>query len=118
MHPVCFHYSFAGNHPIKTNKQTHKHKQKRGKTILVKHLCKYCSLTLYSRCGLILLVFFQFANDRWASSFLSWLFCQRSRPPRARYMHLDQELKEDAGWPPQPASVTYAVDSQSYTNAL
>lgn len=63
-------------------------------------------------------MFFQLANDRWASSFLSWLFCQRSRPPRARYMHLDLELKEDADWPPQPATVTYAVDPQSHTNSF
>lgn len=60
---------------------------------------------------------FQLANDRWASSFLSWLLCQRNRPPRARYLHLDLELKEDANWPPRPATVTYASDPQSDANS-
>ncbi|XP_034743034.1 probable cation-transporting ATPase 13A3 isoform X3 [Etheostoma cragini] len=57
------------------------------------------------------------ANDHWGSSFLSWLFCRRSKPPRVRYMHLALELQDDADWPPRPSTVTYASDSQSHTSA-
>ncbi|XP_037642436.1 probable cation-transporting ATPase 13A3 isoform X3 [Sebastes umbrosus] len=53
------------------------------------------------------------ANDRWGSSFLSWLFCQRNKPPKVRYMHLALELQDNADWPPRPSSVTYATDPQS-----
>uniref|UniRef100_A0A3B4U992 Polyamine-transporting ATPase 13A3 n=1 Tax=Seriola dumerili TaxID=41447 RepID=A0A3B4U992_SERDU len=49
------------------------------------------------------------ANDRWASSFLSWLFCRRNKPPRVRYMHLALELQDDSDWPPRPSTVTYAT---------
>lgn len=55
----------------------------------------------------------QKANDRWGSSFLSWLFCQRNKPPKVRYMHLALELQDNADWPPRPSSVTYATDPQS-----
>ncbi|XP_070701334.1 polyamine-transporting ATPase 13A3-like [Pempheris klunzingeri] len=52
----------------------------------------------------------QVANDRWASSFLSWLFCRKNKPPRVRYMHLALELQDDADWPPKPSTVTSASD--------
>ncbi|KAG7227155.1 hypothetical protein INR49_013953 [Caranx melampygus] len=52
------------------------------------------------------------ANDRWASSFLSWLFCRRNKPPRVRYMHLALELQDDSDWPPKPSTVTHANDPQ------
>uniref|UniRef100_A0AAY4A9E2 Polyamine-transporting ATPase 13A3 n=1 Tax=Denticeps clupeoides TaxID=299321 RepID=A0AAY4A9E2_9TELE len=42
-----------------------------------------------------------------SSVFLSWLFCQERRAPRARYMHLAQELLDDPNWPPKPQSCTY-----------
>ncbi|XP_034743035.1 probable cation-transporting ATPase 13A3 isoform X4 [Etheostoma cragini] len=61
--------------------------------------------------------FLEEANDHWGSSFLSWLFCRRSKPPRVRYMHLALELQDDADWPPRPSTVTYASDSQSHTSA-
>uniref|UniRef100_A0A8C2XDC3 Polyamine-transporting ATPase 13A3 n=1 Tax=Cyclopterus lumpus TaxID=8103 RepID=A0A8C2XDC3_CYCLU len=54
------------------------------------------------------------ANDRWGSSFLSWLFCRRNKLPRVRYMHLALELQGDADWPPRPSTVTYASDLQSH----
>ncbi|XP_054482995.1 polyamine-transporting ATPase 13A3-like isoform X2 [Anoplopoma fimbria] len=57
------------------------------------------------------------ANDRWASSFLSWLFCRRNKPPRVRYMNLALELQDDADWPPRPSTVTYASDLQSHITA-
>ncbi|XP_076600171.1 polyamine-transporting ATPase 13A3-like [Chaetodon auriga] len=56
----------------------------------------------------------EMANERWGSSFLSWLFCRRNKPPRVRYMHLALELQDDADWPPRPSTVTYASDPQSY----
>uniref|UniRef100_A0A669E5W1 Polyamine-transporting ATPase 13A3 n=1 Tax=Oreochromis niloticus TaxID=8128 RepID=A0A669E5W1_ORENI len=51
----------------------------------------------------------QVANDRWASSVLSWLFCRRHKAPRALYMQLALELQEGSEWPPQPSAVTYAI---------
>ncbi|XP_044076314.1 polyamine-transporting ATPase 13A3-like isoform X3 [Siniperca chuatsi] len=59
----------------------------------------------------------QVANDRWGSSFLSWLFCRRNKPPRVCYMHLALKLQDDADWPPRPSTVTYASDPQSYISA-
>ncbi|XP_071349000.1 polyamine-transporting ATPase 13A3-like isoform X2 [Trachinotus anak] len=59
----------------------------------------------------------QEANDRWGSSFLSWLFCRRNKPPRVRYMHLALELQDDSDWPPRPSTVTYANDPQSPISA-
>uniref|UniRef100_A0A8C4DQH4 Polyamine-transporting ATPase 13A3 n=1 Tax=Dicentrarchus labrax TaxID=13489 RepID=A0A8C4DQH4_DICLA len=57
------------------------------------------------------------ANDCWGSSFLSWLFCQRNKPPKVRYMHLALELQDDADWPPKPYSVTCAREPQSHISA-
>uniref|UniRef100_A0A8C5BFA6 Probable cation-transporting ATPase 13A3 n=1 Tax=Gadus morhua TaxID=8049 RepID=A0A8C5BFA6_GADMO len=42
----------------------------------------------------------ELANDRWASAFLSWLFCRRHRPPKACYKQLSLELRDDPTWPP------------------
>ncbi|XP_045907521.1 polyamine-transporting ATPase 13A3-like isoform X2 [Micropterus dolomieu] len=56
-------------------------------------------------------------NDRWGSSFLSWLFCRRNKSPRVRYMHVALELQDDADWPPRPSTVTYASDPQSHISA-
>ncbi|XP_030608317.1 probable cation-transporting ATPase 13A3 isoform X2 [Archocentrus centrarchus] len=58
------------------------------------------------------------ANDRWASSVLSWMFCRRNKPPRALYMHLALELQEDGDWPPKPSTVTYASDPRSSISDL
>uniref|UniRef100_A0A8C4DJ75 Polyamine-transporting ATPase 13A3 n=1 Tax=Dicentrarchus labrax TaxID=13489 RepID=A0A8C4DJ75_DICLA len=55
----------------------------------------------------------QVANDCWGSSFLSWLFCQRNKPPKVRYMHLALELQDDADWPPKPYSVTCKTNKYS-----
>ncbi|KAM3604956.1 uncharacterized protein V6R79_018601 [Siganus canaliculatus] len=54
------------------------------------------------------------AVGRWGASFLSWLFCRRNKPPRARYMTLALELQDSADWPPKHSSVTYAGESQAY----
>ncbi|XP_056277596.1 polyamine-transporting ATPase 13A3-like isoform X5 [Pseudoliparis swirei] len=61
--------------------------------------------------------FLEEANDRWGSSFLSWLFCRRNKPPRVLYMQLALELQGDADWPPRPSTVTYASDLQSHIDA-
>lgn len=58
------------------------------------------------------------ANDRWASSVLSWLFCRRHKAPRALYMQLALELQEGSEWPPQPSAVTYASDLKSSISDL
>ncbi|XP_041804878.1 probable cation-transporting ATPase 13A3 [Chelmon rostratus] len=58
----------------------------------------------------------QVANGRWASSFLSWFFCRRNKPPRVRYMRLALELQDDTDWPPRPSVVTYASDPQSHNS--
>uniref|UniRef100_A0A8D3C513 Polyamine-transporting ATPase 13A3 n=1 Tax=Scophthalmus maximus TaxID=52904 RepID=A0A8D3C513_SCOMX len=47
------------------------------------------------------------ANERWGSSFLSWLFCRRNKPPRVRYLNVALELQDDSDWPPGPSTVTY-----------
>uniref|UniRef100_A0A8C4ZQV5 Probable cation-transporting ATPase 13A3 n=1 Tax=Gadus morhua TaxID=8049 RepID=A0A8C4ZQV5_GADMO len=54
----------------------------------------------------------ELANDRWASAFLSWLFCRRHRPPKACYKQLSLELRDDPTWPPTPSAVTFANPSQ------
>ena len=54
------------------------------------------------------------AIGRWGSSCLSWLFCQRNKRPKMRYMHLALELQDDADWPPSPSTVAYANDSQPH----
>ncbi|XP_034469935.1 probable cation-transporting ATPase 13A3 isoform X1 [Hippoglossus hippoglossus] len=59
----------------------------------------------------------QEANSRWGSSFLSWLFCRRNKPPRVRYMNVALELQDDPDWPPGPSTVTYASDAQSHISA-
>ncbi|KAM6948677.1 polyamine-transporting ATPase 13A3-like [Aplochiton taeniatus] len=48
------------------------------------------------------------ANDRWGSTFLSWLFCRQGPGPRARYMNLARELQDDPDWPPGPSTVSIA----------
>uniref|UniRef100_A0A8C5FI56 Probable cation-transporting ATPase 13A3 n=1 Tax=Gadus morhua TaxID=8049 RepID=A0A8C5FI56_GADMO len=53
--------------------------------------------------------FLELANDRWASAFLSWLFCRRHRPPKACYKQLSLELRDDPTWPPTPSAVTFAA---------
>ncbi|XP_058492092.1 polyamine-transporting ATPase 13A3-like isoform X1 [Solea solea] len=59
----------------------------------------------------------QVGNERWSSSFLSWLFCRRSKPPRVRYMQVALELQGDLDWPPPPSTVTYAGESQCHVSA-
>ncbi|XP_035488962.2 polyamine-transporting ATPase 13A3 isoform X1 [Scophthalmus maximus] len=59
----------------------------------------------------------QEANERWGSSFLSWLFCRRNKPPRVRYLNVALELQDDSDWPPGPSTVTYATDPQSHISA-
>ncbi|KAM3876404.1 polyamine-transporting ATPase 13A3 [Diretmus argenteus] len=39
---------------------------------------------------------------------LSWLCCRRKITPKARYMHLAQELSVDPDWPPKPTTTTEA----------
>ncbi|XP_072297890.1 polyamine-transporting ATPase 13A3-like [Eucyclogobius newberryi] len=58
----------------------------------------------------------QEANDRWGSPFLSWLFCQKRRPPSQRYRQLALELQDDPDWPPRPGTVLYA-NAQTHSSA-
>eukprot|EP00066_Takifugu_rubripes_P025642 XP_011614908.1 PREDICTED: probable cation-transporting ATPase 13A3 isoform X1 [Takifugu rubripes] len=58
----------------------------------------------------------QEANNRWASSLLSFIFCRRGKPPRARYRSLALKMLDDADWPPSPSSVTYATDPSLTSN--
>ncbi|KAI1891544.1 hypothetical protein AGOR_G00144890 [Albula goreensis] len=46
--------------------------------------------------------------DLWGSRFLSQLCCRRRKAPKARYMHLAQELRVDPEWPPKPKTTTEA----------
>ncbi|XP_062411536.1 polyamine-transporting ATPase 13A3 isoform X2 [Sardina pilchardus] len=46
--------------------------------------------------------------DMWGSRCVSWLTCRRRKVPKARYMHLAQELRVDPDWPPKPKTTTEA----------
>uniref|UniRef100_A0A8C3PQR8 Polyamine-transporting ATPase 13A3 n=1 Tax=Calidris pygmaea TaxID=425635 RepID=A0A8C3PQR8_9CHAR len=48
------------------------------------------------------------AVDRCGVSFLSSLFGCREKTPKAKYMHLAQELLVDPEWPPKPRTTTEA----------
>ncbi|XP_053315141.1 polyamine-transporting ATPase 13A3 isoform X2 [Spea bombifrons] len=48
------------------------------------------------------------ANDHFASRFLSWLCFCKKKTPKAKYMHLAQELLVDPDWPPKPRTTTEA----------
>ncbi|KAM8953414.1 polyamine-transporting ATPase 13A3 [Pelodytes ibericus] len=50
----------------------------------------------------------QVTNDRWAGSLLSCLCFCRKKTPKAKYMHLAQELLVDPDWPPKPRTTTEA----------
>ncbi|XP_041695692.1 polyamine-transporting ATPase 13A3 isoform X1 [Coregonus clupeaformis] len=46
--------------------------------------------------------------DLWGPKCLSWLCCRQRKVPKARYMHLAQELSVDPDWPPKPTTTTEA----------
>uniref|UniRef100_A0A673K3P9 Probable cation-transporting ATPase 13A3 n=1 Tax=Sinocyclocheilus rhinocerous TaxID=307959 RepID=A0A673K3P9_9TELE len=46
--------------------------------------------------------------DLFGTKCLSWLCCRQKKVPKARYMHLAQELSVDPDWPPKPKSTTEA----------
>ncbi|KAM4629657.1 polyamine-transporting ATPase 13A3 isoform 2-T2 [Polymixia lowei] len=46
--------------------------------------------------------------EPWWGKCLSWLCCKRKMAPKARYMHLAQELSVDPDWPPKPTTTTEA----------
>ncbi|XP_064186142.1 polyamine-transporting ATPase 13A3 isoform X1 [Anguilla rostrata] len=50
----------------------------------------------------------QAGADRCAAGSPSQWCCRRSRVPKARYMHLAQELRVDPDWPPKPKTTTEA----------
>ncbi|KAM4040354.1 polyamine-transporting ATPase 13A3 isoform 1-T1 [Anomaloglossus baeobatrachus] len=50
----------------------------------------------------------QEANDLWAARFLSFLCFCKKKTPKAKYMHLAQELLVDPDWPPKPRTTTEA----------
>ncbi|XP_063772495.1 polyamine-transporting ATPase 13A3 isoform X2 [Pseudophryne corroboree] len=53
-------------------------------------------------------VFVEEAVDRWGGRFLSFLCCCKKKMPKAKYMHLAQELLVDPDWPPKPRTTTEA----------
>ncbi|KAM9315825.1 polyamine-transporting ATPase 13A3 [Gastrophryne carolinensis] len=53
----------------------------------------------------------QEGNDRWGGRLLSFLCCCRKKMPKAKYMHLAQELLVDPDWPPKPRTTTEAKAS-------
>uniref|UniRef100_A0A8C7QYM9 Polyamine-transporting ATPase 13A3 n=1 Tax=Oncorhynchus mykiss TaxID=8022 RepID=A0A8C7QYM9_ONCMY len=63
------------------------------------------SFALFS---LLLSCCFQGGIDLWGAKCLSWLCCRRRKVPKARYMHLAQELSVDPDWPPKPTTTTEA----------
>uniref|UniRef100_H3AWA2 Polyamine-transporting ATPase 13A3 n=1 Tax=Latimeria chalumnae TaxID=7897 RepID=H3AWA2_LATCH len=64
-------------------------------------------LSIYNIYCLYALVF-QNGIDHWGERFLSWLLCHSKRVPKAKYMHLAQELLVDPDWPPKPKTTTEA----------
>ncbi|XP_066565308.1 polyamine-transporting ATPase 13A3 isoform X1 [Amia ocellicauda] len=54
--------------------------------------------------------------DLTGSKFLPWLCCRKRRAPKARYMHLAQELLVDPDWPPKPKTTTEAKMPSSPEN--
>ncbi|XP_053566183.1 polyamine-transporting ATPase 13A3 [Bombina bombina] len=50
----------------------------------------------------------QMANDRWIGGILTSLCFWRKKTPKAKYMHLAQELLVDPDWPPKPRTTTEA----------
>ncbi|XP_014045343.1 polyamine-transporting ATPase 13A3 isoform X2 [Salmo salar] len=62
--------------------------------------------------------FLESANERWCTAFLSWLFGQKEKTPRVRYMQVAQELQEDPDWPPKPATVTYTTSTPHHTVSM
>ncbi|XP_069811940.1 polyamine-transporting ATPase 13A3-like isoform X2 [Dendropsophus ebraccatus] len=55
--------------------------------------------------------FVEEANDLWAARFLSSLCFCKKKTPKAKYMHLAQELLVDPDWPPKPRTTTEAKQS-------
>uniref|UniRef100_A0A671RAY8 Probable cation-transporting ATPase 13A3 n=1 Tax=Sinocyclocheilus anshuiensis TaxID=1608454 RepID=A0A671RAY8_9TELE len=53
-------------------------------------------------------VFIEEGIDMFGTKCLSWLCCRQKKVPKARYMHLAQELSVDPDWPPKPKSTTEA----------
>uniref|UniRef100_A0A671S3U2 Probable cation-transporting ATPase 13A3 n=1 Tax=Sinocyclocheilus anshuiensis TaxID=1608454 RepID=A0A671S3U2_9TELE len=53
-------------------------------------------------------VFIEGGIDLFGTKCLSWLCCRQKKVPKARYMHLAQELSVDPDWPPKPKSTTEA----------
>ncbi|XP_078063851.1 polyamine-transporting ATPase 13A3 isoform X2 [Mustelus asterias] len=47
-------------------------------------------------------------HDRKGKRCLSFVFCSEKRKPKAKYMHLAQELLVDPDWPPKPKTTTEA----------
>lgn len=48
---------------------------------------------------------------RWQNCALPNLLGFRKKPPKAKYMHLAQELLVDPEWPPKPCTTTEAKTS-------
>ncbi|KTG33048.1 hypothetical protein cypCar_00016181, partial [Cyprinus carpio] len=53
-------------------------------------------------------VFIEGGIDQFGTKCLTWLCCRQKKVPKARYMHLAQELSVDPDWPPKPKSTTEA----------
>ncbi|GCC23178.1 hypothetical protein chiPu_0001571 [Chiloscyllium punctatum] len=55
--------------------------------------------------------------DRKGKRCLSFVFCSNKRRPKAKYMHVAQELLLDPDWPPKPRTTTEAITKFHENNA-
>lgn len=72
-----------------------------GEIFIVFFAVSFAHFSLLSCC-------FQGCFDLWGAKCLSWLCCRQRKVPKARYMHLAQELSVDPDWPPKPTTTTEA----------
>ncbi|XP_059385690.1 polyamine-transporting ATPase 13A3-like isoform X2 [Carassius carassius] len=66
------------------------------------------SMVLILLANTLVSVFIEGGIDQFGTKCLSWLCCRQKKVPKARYMHLAQELSVDPDWPPKPKSTTEA----------
>lgn len=80
---------------------------------MIKQACCYL---LSSSPPWVVCVSLQEGIDMYGHRCLSWLCCRQRKVPKARYMHLAQELSVDPDWPPKPKSTTEAKASSLSDN--
>uniref|UniRef100_A0A8C2YCD9 Polyamine-transporting ATPase 13A3 n=1 Tax=Coturnix japonica TaxID=93934 RepID=A0A8C2YCD9_COTJA len=75
---------------------------------LINMYCIVAFILLYGYSDFTIWSLLQEAVDRLGVCFLSSLFGYREKAPKAKYMHLAQELLVDPEWPPKPRTTTEA----------